>query len=142
MAGVGQLSQTQLQLFFLVNSYFVRPTPQGTPRPVDGDVADAAQAVAATFETASRGVIYEHPAQTPAGQRLAAELLGWLQQVGKGGGTRFERDVAEVLGAIHRAAKSSADRRGGPRDYLERVARVLEDEPKAAPPEDRTIVLP
>lgn len=141
MAGAGRLSEPQLQLFFMVNSYFLRPPPEGVPRPVDVEVADAAQAVAATFETASRGVIYEHAARTPGGQRMASELLGWLREAGKGGGSRFERDVAEVLAGVHRAATPASGHDAGPRAYLERVARVLGQD---APPAEASgaIVLP
>jgi hypothetical protein len=129
MSGMTRLSEPQLQLFFLVNTFFLRPTPAGEPRLLDAEVADAAQAVGATFETASRGVIYEHAARTPAGQRVATELMGWLRDVGKGGGSRFERDVAEVLGSIHRIATPAPGASAGPRDYLDRVGRVLGDSP-------------
>src|SRR5262245_25423540 len=65
MSGVGRLSEGQLQLFFLIQSYFLRPAPAGQPLVVDAEVADAAGALAGTFETASRGVIFEHQAATP-----------------------------------------------------------------------------
>lgn len=142
LTGAGRLSETQLQLFFMVNSYFLRHPPEGVPRPVDAEVADAAQAVAATFETASRGVIYEHAALTPGGQRMATELLGWLQEAGKGGGSRFERDVAEVLTAVHRAATPPSGLEDAPRAYLERVARVLGQDAPPAEVAGSAIVLP
>src|SRR4029078_7719161 len=56
------LTERQHQLFFLFQSLIARHTREGFVRLVDDDVADAAGAVAATFETAARGVIYEHAA--------------------------------------------------------------------------------
>ena len=65
-------SQRQSQLFFLINTFLVRYEPPELQPLIDDDVAEAAAALAATFETASRGVIYEHrPASLPA-ERLAA----------------------------------------------------------------------
>jgi class 3 adenylate cyclase len=40
----------------------------------DDDVADAAGALAATFETAARGVIYEHAPESLVARRLADDL--------------------------------------------------------------------
>src|ERR1051325_10138014 len=64
------LTERQYQLFFLFQSLIARHTPEGFARLVDDDVADAASAVAATLETADRGVIYDHPAQSLLAQRL------------------------------------------------------------------------
>lgn len=143
MGSVGRLSEGQLQVFFLVQSYFLRPAPDGQPQTIDEEVADAAGALAATFETASRGVIFEHQAATPAGRRMAGELLGVLRDVGKGGGSRFDREVAEVLRAVERGARAAAGPGSGARDYLSLVARVLGEAPPAAVSEPtRRIVLP
>jgi len=143
MGSVGRLSEGQLQLFFLVQSYFLRPSPAGQPQTVDADVADAAGALAATFDTASRGLIFEHQAATAAGRRMAAELLGVLRDVGKGGGSRFESEVAEVLRAVERGARAPEGATAGPRDYLSLVARVLGESSAAATPDAAPrIVLP
>jgi hypothetical protein len=71
---IRHLTERQYQLFFLFQSTIARHTPEGLTRLLDADVAEAAGAVAATLETASRGVIYEHSAQTLPGQKLAADL--------------------------------------------------------------------
>lgn len=143
MAKVGRLSEGQMQVFFFIQSYFLRPSLAGAASPVDADVADAAGALAATFETASRGLIFEHPARTPTGQRMAAELRELLLDAGKGGGTRFEREVAEVLRAVERGAAAPPKGAHGARTYLDLAARVLRqgapDEPAPPPP---AIILP
>lgn len=143
MGALGPLNEGQLQLFFLVQSYLLKAPPPGTPRPVDREVVDAATAVAATLETASRGVIFEHPAETVNGQRLAAELRAVLGEAGKGGGSRFEREAAAVLRAVARAAGEPAGKEPSSRAYLELVGRVLrEGAPDVPPDEAPTIVLP
>lgn len=139
MAGAGRLSEGQLQLLFLVHSYFLRPEPEGQPRIVDAEVADAAGALAGTFETASRGLVFEHQAATAAGRRMAGDLLAVLQQAGRGGGSRFEAEVAAVLRVIERGASQPGPH---PRSYLELVARILGDTAGPAQPDEPRILLP
>src|SRR5438105_13838964 len=57
---ITHLTERQYQLFFLFHTLVARHVPEGFARLVDDDVADAAGTFAATLETASRGVIYEH----------------------------------------------------------------------------------
>lgn len=143
LGGMGRMSEGQLRLYFLVLSYFTRPASPGAPRLVDAEAADAAAAVAATFDTASRGLIFEHQAKTVAGQRMAAELIAILRDAGKGGGARFEREVAEVLGEIARAAAPAPLSDPATRSYLDLASRVLQDDGRAeaavAPP---SLILP
>lgn len=131
LGGVERMSEGQLRLYFLVLSYFTRPVPPGTPRVVDAEAADAAAAVAATFDTASRGLIFEHQARTATGQRMAAELVALLRDAGKGGGARFEREVADVLGEIARAAAPAPLSDPETRVYLDLATRVLQDDGRA-----------
>jgi hypothetical protein len=142
MTALGPMSEGQLQLYFLLQSHLLRPA-DGLAAPVDAEVADAATALAATLETASRGVIFEHRAGTVNGQRLAGELLTVLQEAGKGGGSRFEREAAAVLRAVAKAAAGPAGKPAGSRAYLELVTRVLrEGAPEAATHAESTIILP
>src|SRR5262249_56811226 len=59
-------SERQSQIFLLISTFLVRyEAPELQPL-IDADVAEAMGALAATFETASRGGIYEHrPASLP-----------------------------------------------------------------------------
>ena len=95
--------ERQSQLFFLVSKFLVHyPTAELQPV-IDDDVAEAAAALAGTFETAARGVIYEHrPASLPAG-RLASALKPMLAEAGQGAGSAFERDAAAVLRRVEAA---------------------------------------
>lgn len=142
LGGMNRLSEGQLRLLFLVLSYLSRPAGPGLPRLSDAEAADAASAVAATFETASRGIFFEHPASTAAGQRASAELVALLRDAGKGGGARFEREVAEVLREIARAAAPAPLSAGGTRAYLDLVARVLQDTADEAAVDPPSLILP
>ena len=97
---IRHLTERQYQLFFLVHTLIARHTPQGLTRLVDADVADAAASVAATLETAARGVIYEHSPQGPTAQALATELKTMLTRMREQGATVFDREAAIVLRAI------------------------------------------
>src|SRR5882672_2614778 len=97
-------NQRQSQLFLLVTSFIVRYEPPELQPLVDDDVAEGLAALASTFETASRGVIYEHRPASLQAERLITALKPVLAEAGRGAGTPFERDVAVVLRRIQEAA--------------------------------------
>ena len=141
MTTLGGLSESQLQLFFLIQTVIARFRPDGLARVVDSDVADAASALAGHFETASRGLVYEPAAVSATGEALRRELKAVLERVGRGGGSRFEREAADVLRGIERGARHDAAGIGeGPVDYLTLVARVLQERPPEPPPS--SVILP
>src|SRR5919106_1107522 len=78
---IQHLTERQYQLFFLFQTVIARHKPEGFARVVDEDVAEAAAAMAATLETAARGVIYEHGTQSPVAQRLATEMKALLGEL-------------------------------------------------------------
>jgi hypothetical protein len=132
---IRHLTERQYQLFFLFHTMMARYTPQGFSRLVDADVADAAAAVAATLETAARGVIYEHTPQGPPAQALATELTTMLAKVREQGAKVFDREAAVVLRAIEQGARGTTVPTDGPTGYLDLVARLLQGtgtEPPAA----------
>ena len=95
--------------------------------PVNDDVVrDTAQALAATYETASKGIIYEHrPSSLPA-ERLARELKPLLEGKDGRGPVASERDLLEVLRRVEQAAtdaRKTLD--GGTHAYLDLVGRVM-----------------
>lgn len=135
MSAAGRLSQEQLQLFFLLQAFVSRFTPEGgLMRLVDADLAEAAGAVAATLETAERGVVYEHQCASPVAEELRRALREFLADVGKGGGSRFDREAAVVLRGIERGAHHAAPGFDeGDAAYLALVRRVLQDRPGSRP---------
>lgn len=133
------LNTRQSQLFFLVATLIARYRSSELESIVDDDVAQAAGTLAATFETASRGVIYEHrPASIPAA-RLATTLKTALAEAGRGAGSPFERDAAVILRRVEQAARRVIEA-GSPnaRSFivlLERVTSRGGNDGPDAPPE-------
>jgi hypothetical protein len=124
--------ERQSQLFLLINSFLVKyQAPEFQPL-VDDDVAEAMAALASTYETSVRGVIYEHrPASLPA-ERLVSALRPILVKAGEGGGSAFERDLAVVLRrtveTVHDVrATDQANRRA----FIEFLPRVVIRRPDA-----------
>jgi hypothetical protein len=124
---IRDLTERQQQLFFFLLN--VTRAQAGDPlRPiVDADVADAAGALAATYETSARGVIYEHQTQSLPAERLRSELQAALAGLGRDGRERLvEREAPHALRAIERGARAVAALPGANRTgYLEMVSRVL-----------------
>jgi hypothetical protein len=132
-------SERQSQLFFLVQTFVNEYTPPELQPLIDDDVVEATAALAATFETSARGVIYEHRPTSLAAERLMTALKPLLAEAGKGLGSAFERDAAVVLRRIGEAvAAARADDPGNRRAYLALVARVVRrrGEPAADSPEE------
>ena len=123
---IRHLTERQYQLFFLLHTLIARFTPSGFTRLVDVDVADAAAAVAATLETAARGVIYEHTPSGPPAQALATELKTMLAQMREQGVKVFDREAAIVLRAIEQGARATPEPSEGPTRYVDLVARLLQ----------------
>jgi hypothetical protein len=130
LQGMRDLSERQSQLFFVINRFLQRYEAPGLQAIIDDDVIEAVTALAATFETAARGVIYEHrPAGLPA-DRLVTALKPLIAEAGQHGGSAFERDAAVVLRRIGDAARErgAAANRQNPRAYLHLLGRVLKED--------------
>ena len=115
-------NQRQAQLFLAVNTVIARYQPPDLQAIADEDVVDAAAALAGTFETAARGVIYEHRPSTRSAERLATEIRRVLVEAGRSGGAPFERDAAVVLRRIEQTARNAGE---DARAYLQLLDRVL-----------------
>jgi hypothetical protein len=108
----------------------------------DTDVEQAARALAETYETASRGIIYEHTAGTPSAGRLAAEIKTLVEAQRTAGLEVGDADVAHVMRRVESATQSA--RSALPGDavaFLQLLRRALKDpgdtpaslDPSAAP---------
>jgi len=123
-------SERQSRILFVIASLLLEyeaPDLQGL---IDNDVGEAAASLAATYETAARGVIYEHrPASLPA-ERLATALKAVLAEAGKGSPSSFDRDAAVVLRRIEDAVgEARTEDPSSRRAFLDLLARVI---PRAA----------
>jgi hypothetical protein len=127
---IRNLTERQYQLFFLLQSVIAKYKPEGFARLVDEDVAAAAGALAATLETAARGVIYEHAPGSLVAQRLVAEMKTLLEQIRQQGGTVYDREAAIVLRAIEQGAREVRTREaaaegGSDTAYLSLIGRLI-----------------
>ena len=123
---IRHLTERQYQLFFLFHTLIARHKPQGLTRLVDSDIAEAAGALAATIETAARGVIYEHAPQAPPAQALAAEMKTMLAQIREQGGHVYDRETAIVLRALEQGAREVKAPDEGDAAYVDLIARLLQ----------------
>lgn len=142
MATVGRLSEQQLQLFFLLQSMVLSYKPDDLTTVVDGDVAQAAGALAATLETSSKGLIFEEAASSVPAEGLRRALKPVIDEIIKGGGVRAEREVAIVLRGIERGARHEGGFiTDGEKSYLELVSRVFQKRPQSARPTDKPLIV-
>jgi hypothetical protein len=100
------LSSRQVELFSVATAVI----GQETPRPTDGDVAEAALAQAATLETAARGILYEHQPTSLAAQRLARRFREVLAQEE----ARLPRTSAVAAEVFRRIADAARPASGSP----------------------------
>lgn len=124
---IRELTERQHQLFFLFHTAIARHTPEGFARLNDDDVADAAGALAATLETAARGVIYEHAAGSSVARRLADDLKIMLDEMRKQGAKIFDHEISVALRAIERGARETRTHADGASNaYLTLMGRLLQ----------------
>lgn len=129
------LNDRQLQLFLTLNAFLAAHRGDGLHPLIDEDVEEGMDALAATYETAARGVIYEHqPASRPA-ERLVRDLKPLLTEVQPGFLSSFEIQVAAVLRRIAESVRelrrAEPDNRRAYLDLATTVARVTVDATKA-----------
>jgi hypothetical protein len=122
---IRDLSEAQVDLFVLLNTVIVRHRSSELQPLLDVDIVESAEALAATYETAARGVIYEHRTASLPAERLASELRTVAEDATRARGSKGERDAALVLRRSATAARQAGSQRTGPRAYLELLQRTL-----------------
>ena len=108
----------------------------------DEDVLEAVRALASTYETSSRGVIYDHRPASSIAQRLVTELKPLFEKVGHASSS-FDRDAAVVLRRIEHAIEER--RRDDPddrRSFLDLVGRVFSKRAMEEAPGEREAAEP
>ena len=91
-------NERQSQLFLARSATFlVRYEPPELQPLIDDDVAEAMAALAATFETAARGVDLRASAGVAAGRAAVTALKPVLPKPARAAASPFERDAAVVL---------------------------------------------
>jgi hypothetical protein len=139
---ISDLTETQYRLFLFVQALVLQHAKATVPPPLDSDVADAAASVAATLETARKGIIYEHHAASLPAQRLATEMgraVADLAQRAGANGARLERDAAAALRRLERAAREAEaavpDEAARDSSWLAMAARLMSGAAAASGPE-------
>ena len=121
------LNEPQQRLLLIVQR-FLRSERPNTPLLRDDEIAEAAQALAETYETASRGIIYEHKATTLNGQWLSAELRTLFNAKEKEGLRISDTDRVTVMRRVEQGACQADEALpGGKTAYLELLKRILRD---------------
>ena len=96
------------------------------PRPLDADLQEAAAALAATAETAQRGVLYEHQPASPVAARLARAMSAPLAEAADAGVQRLDASTAAAMRRIELSVKEFRQSGGpAPDAYFDFLGRVL-----------------
>lgn len=128
---VQDLTEPQHRLLLFFETIVLRHAHGALPPLHDQDVAAGAAAVAATLETARKGIIYEHQAESAPAQRLAGELSRAVAELvakpGAPAAAAVERDAAIALRRLEQGARTAATAmpEDPPPVYLSLLARVL-----------------
>jgi hypothetical protein len=136
------LSEKQQKLFLVVGTFLAGYRPSDLQRLFDEEVEDAARTLAATLETAGRGVIYEHQPASAVGVQLIAALKPILAEA-RTSLTTTDRDCAVVLRRVEEGSREMRATAPKERTFLELLGRVMHPEataPAKADPAPRLIV--
>jgi hypothetical protein len=146
---VRNLTERQHQLFIAIMFAIERHARRAVPQLLDEDVASAAGAAAATLETATKGILYEHRPQSLPAQRLMDALKTDLLELQKHERWIKDADAAAALRAHEQAAAAGPELGPGGRQYVELIGRVLVDagamlekEEAATEPDAPRIIVP
>jgi hypothetical protein len=105
------------------------------PAPLDEDLQGAAAALAATIETAAKGVIYEHRPDTLVAGRLVVVWRDAIDRAAADGARQIETEAGTALRRIERSVRDMrrdhSDRRAAYFEFLGRVLRQGRDEERA-----------
>jgi hypothetical protein len=130
MAMRAGLTAEQSDLLFALLSFVAGLHADPLLKILDDEVADGAGALAATYETADRGLIYEHRPQSLVAQRFVTDAKAFLGDLAKqadaAAARRLDRDAAVVLRHLEtgvRGARTVVDE--GPGTALGIVGRFI-----------------
>ena len=136
---LGGFSEARQQLFLFTLTLVDRFRGEGLDAASDADAASAAAALAGTYETAARGLIYEQRPDSVPAQRMVDGIKGTFEQLGHGRPTGFAADAAAVLRQVEdRARAVQRENPGDSRAFLDLAGRVAMRLGGPAPEESRT----
>jgi hypothetical protein len=135
---VRELPERAAGVLFRLQTVTLRYGMSAIPALHDADVRDAAAALAATYETVARGIIYEHQAASLPARRLVAEWREAVDDLAKRAGAGREhvvtRDAAGALRRLEWGAKEARARlEGGEVAFLDLLGRIARELPDGGP---------
>lgn len=128
LSAAGEMTRAQGDLLFATLVMLVDLPSDGLLRSTDDEVAEAAASIAATLETAERGLIFEHRPPSLAAERLARILRERLDALEGDSRPGFRRDLAVALRAIERVAREARQRLPGGNEACLGLARRVRDD--------------
>ena len=131
---VRELPERAAGVLFLLQTVTLRYGKTTIPPLRDTDVRDAAAALAATYETVARGIIYEHQAASVPAQRLVTEWREAVDDLARRAGSGREhvvtRDAAAALRRLEWGAREAGARlEGGEGAFLDLLGRIARELP-------------
>ena len=139
---LGPLTERQQEMVLLLQTS-LRLGPRESPGLSDADVEQGARAAAETFETASRGIVYEHRPASLNAQRVANDLQKVVDAHRKQGVRLPDGDIAAALRCIETAAREATRALGGgDAEYLALIDRMIRSAQKDDAPAGPRIVTP
>jgi hypothetical protein len=147
------LNDPQSRLFFTLNSFLAAHQGDGLQSLIDDDVEEAMDALAATFETAAQGVIYEHQPASRIAERLARDMKPLLTEARHWFASSFESGVAVVLRRIAESVRelrrAESQNRRAYLDLTRTIVRLTDEASRAgdfdgemAPPDAPRLIVP
>jgi hypothetical protein len=119
------LSERQARIFLMLGAVAARHHGELLHRLADEDIAGAAGALAATFETAAKGIVYEHQPESLPAARLMTELKALVDEIAKSAGATIQRDAAIALRRLEHGARAMATMKSGANEFQQLLNRVL-----------------
>jgi hypothetical protein len=139
-------SEKQRAIFALLQTVIARHAASAIPKLVDKDVVDAAGALAGSFETASRGIIYDQQPTSLPGQRLAADLRQQIEQALHASQRPVDHDLAVALRRTETmATEAASELDDGPTAYLQFLERKIgkgEEKREEKPEQSSNLIIP
>ena len=126
---LGGMTEGQQQLTLSVQGFLISGRPE-TVALVDREIEHATKALADTYETASRGIIYDHGSTLPAAERLGSDLKTLIETERTNGLRVGDAEVAGVLRRIEEGARQAKSEPSGTNGddksvYLQLLKRML-----------------
>ena len=126
---LGGMTEGQQQLTLSVQRFLISGRPE-TVALVDREIEHATKALADTYETASRGIIYDHGATLPAAERLGGDLKTLIETERTNGLRVGDAEVAGMLRRVEEGARQAKSELSGTNGddksvYLQLLKRML-----------------